>query len=147
MSYGSKSYWPIRLHDISQCSFSLITWLLGMIIIDIISVLEVLTVVLEIKEKTLLLVIVNCIPCPLGIFIDYFVLLIKKLPTIKTENWLLVILILMLFENAGKVDLLIQNFNLSQRSQCSTHVHEGLVYRSCFWYFRLHYCFFSTVNL
>ena len=52
-----------------------------MIIIDIPSVLEVLPVILEIEQQTLLLVIVYCIPGPLGTFIDDFILLINELPT------------------------------------------------------------------
>ena len=31
LSYGSKSYWPIRLHGFSEFSISLTTWLFGMI--------------------------------------------------------------------------------------------------------------------
>ena len=33
----------------------------------------------------------------------------------------------MLPENVAKVDPLIKNFNLSQRSQCLTHIHGGLL--------------------
>ena len=59
----------------------LTTWLFGMIIIDICSVLEVLPVELEIEKDTLLLVIVYRVPGPLGTFIDDFILLINELPT------------------------------------------------------------------
>ena len=53
LSYGSKSYKPIRLHDFVECSFSLTNWLFGMCIVDIPSVLEVLPGVLEIEKETL----------------------------------------------------------------------------------------------
>ena len=66
---------------VSECSFSLMTWLFGMIIIDIPSVLEVLPVVVEIEKETLLLAIVYCIPGPFGTFVDDFILLISELPT------------------------------------------------------------------
>ena len=63
----------MRLHDFSECSFSLTTWLFGGIITDIPSVLEVLPVVLEIEKETLLLVIVYyCMSGPLGTFINDF---------------------------------------------------------------------------
>ena len=78
LSYGSKSYGPIRLHDFSECSFSFTIWLFGMTIIDIPSVLEVLSVVLEIQKETLLFVIVYCMPGPLVTFIDHSVLLINE---------------------------------------------------------------------
>ena len=79
--YGSKSHWPVRLHDFFECSFSLTTWLFRMIIIDIPRVLEVFPVVLELEQETLLLVIVYCIPGPLGTFINNVILLINELPT------------------------------------------------------------------
>ena len=66
---------------VSECSFSLTTWLFGMIIIDIPSVLEALPVVVEIEKETLLLVIVYCIPGPFVTFVDDFILLISELPT------------------------------------------------------------------
>ena len=66
---------------VSECSFSLMTWLFGMIIIDIPSVLEVLPVVVEIEKETLLLAIMYCIPGPFGAFVDDFILLISELPT------------------------------------------------------------------
>ena len=47
------------------------TWLFGMIIIDIPSVLAVLPVVIEIEKETLLLIIVSY-TCSSGIFIDGF---------------------------------------------------------------------------
>ena len=81
LSYEAKSYWPVRLHDFSECSFSLTTRLFGMIVINILSVLEVLPVALEIKKETLLLVIVYRVPGPLGTFIADLMLLISELPT------------------------------------------------------------------
>ena len=85
-----------------------------MIITDIPSVLEVLPVILEIEQQTLLLVIVYCIPGPLGTFIDDFILLINELPT---QHKVLLVgdfnLDQMLPENVTKVDSLIQHFNLS----------------------------------
>ena len=95
--------------------FSLITWLFGMIIIDIPSVLEASQVVLEIEQETLLLVIVYCIPGPLGTSIDHFILLMNEL---QTKHRILIVgdfnLDQILRENFPKVDPLIQNFNLSQ---------------------------------
>ena len=84
-----------------------------MIIINIIIVLEVLAVVLEIKKNTLLLVIVYCMPSPLGTFIEYFILLTKKFPTQNSNQVGDFNLDHMLPENVAKVHLLIQNFNLS----------------------------------
>ena len=52
-----------------------------MIVINILSVLEVLPVALEIKKETLLLVIVYRVPGPLGTFIADLMLLISELPT------------------------------------------------------------------
>ena len=68
------------MHDFSGCSFSLIFWVFGMVIIDIPNVLDVLPVVLEIEEDTLLLVVVYCMSGPLGTLIDHFILLINGLP-------------------------------------------------------------------
>ena len=47
-----KAIWRIRMHDFSECSFSLTTSLFGMIIIDIASVLKLLPYVLEREKKT-----------------------------------------------------------------------------------------------
>ena len=62
-------------------------------VIEIPSVLEVLSIVLEIERETILLVIMYYMPGPLGSFIDDFISLINELPN-STECWLLVILIL-----------------------------------------------------
>ena len=100
-------------------------------IIDIPRVLEVFPVALEIEKDTLLLIILCCIPVPLftlGTFIGDFILLISELPT---QHKILIIddlnLDQMLPENVAKNDPLIQNFNLSQCSQYSTHIHGGLL--------------------
>ena len=70
LSYGSKSYLPIRLLDFSECSVSLTTWLFGMIVVGIFSVSEVLLFVPEIEKEILLLV---CrIPGRLGILLMTF---------------------------------------------------------------------------
>ena len=50
-------------------------------VIEIPSVLEVLSVVLEIERETILLVIVYHMPGPLGSFIEDFTSLISALPT------------------------------------------------------------------
>ena len=84
-----------------------------------------LSVVLEI-EKILLSVIVYRIPGPFGTFIDGFILLINKLPT---QHRIFIVcdfnLDEILPDNIAKVDPLIQNFNMSQRLQYSTHLHGG----------------------
>ena len=65
---------------------------------------------------------------PPGTFINHFILLIGELPT---KHWILVVgdfnLDQILSENVARVDPSIQNFNLSQRSQYSTHTHGGLL--------------------
>ena len=67
-------------------------------------------------------------PCPLGTFIDDFILLINEL---LIQQRILIVgdfnLDQMLPENVAKVDPLIQTFNLSQRSQYSTQIHGGLL--------------------
>ena len=98
-----------------------------MTIIDIPSVLEVLTVALEIERETFLLVIVYYIPGPFGTFIDDFILLINELPIHRILIAVDFNLDQMLAENVVKVDPLVQNFNLSQCSQYSTHIHGGLL--------------------
>ena len=85
-------------------------------VIEIASVLEVLSIVLEIEE-TILLIIVYHMPGPLGSFIDDFILLINELPT---QHRILIVgdfnLDQMLSEHVAKFDPLIQSFSLSQRS-------------------------------
>ena len=99
-----------------------------MITIDISGALEMLPVVLEIEKLTLLLVIGYGMPGSLTTFIGDFNLLINELPT---QHRIFIVLDfnldLMLPENVSKVNLLIQNFNLSQRSQYSSHLHGGLL--------------------
>ena len=50
-------------------------------VIEMPSVLEVLSIVLEIERETILLVIMYYMPGPLGSFIDNFISLINELPT------------------------------------------------------------------
>ena len=80
------------------------------------------------KTETLLLVLVYHIPDPLGTFIEGFISLINKLPI---QYRILIVgdfnLGQMLHENVVKVDSLTQNFNLSQLSQYSAHIHWGLL--------------------
>ena len=97
-------------------------------VIEIPSVLEVLPIVLEIEKETNLFVIVYPMPGPLDSFIDDFISLIHELPT---QHRMLVVgdfnLDQMLPEHVAKVDPLIQNVKLSQRSQYSTHIHGGML--------------------
>ena len=97
-------------------------------VIEIPSVLEVLPIVLEIEKETNLFVIVYPMPGPLDSFIDDFISLIHELPT---QHRMLVVvdfnLDQMLPEHVAKVDPLIQNLKLSQRSQYSTHIHGGML--------------------
>ena len=97
-------------------------------VIEIPGVLEVLRIVLEIEREAILLVIVYRMPGPLASFIDDFISLINELPT---QHWMLIIgdfnLDQMLPEHVAKVNPLIQNFNLSQHSQYSTHIHGGIL--------------------
>ena len=94
-------------------------------VIEIASVLKILPIVLE---MTILLVVVYFIPGPHGSFIDDFISLINELPT---QHRMLTVgdfnLDQMLPEHIAKVDHLIQNFNLSQHSEYSTHIHEGIL--------------------
>ena len=67
-------------------------------------------------------------PGPLGSFIDDFIFLINELPT---QHRMLIVgdfnLDQMLPEHVAKVDPLIQNFNLSQPLQYSTHMHREIL--------------------
>ena len=96
-------------------------------IIEIASILEVLSIVLEIEKETVLLIIVYCMPGPLGFFIDDFIILINELPT---QHRRLIVgdfnLDQMLPEHVAKFDPLIQSFNLYRRSQYSTHTWENI---------------------
>ena len=97
-------------------------------VIEIPSVLEVLPIVLEIERETILLLIVYHMPGPLDSFIDDIVSLINEL---ATQHRMLTVgdfsLDQMLPEHVAKVNLQIQNFNLSQRSQHSIHIHGGIL--------------------
>ena len=74
------------------------------------------------------MVIVHRMPGLLSIFMDDFLLLINELPP---QHRVLIVgdlnLYQMLPENVSKVNHLIQNFNLPQRSQYSAHIHGGLL--------------------
>ena len=87
-------------------------------------VLKILPIVLEIEKETVLLAIKYCVPGLLGSFIYDFISLIKELPTPHRK---LIVgdinLDQILPEHVSKVDRLIRNCNLTQRSQYSTHVH------------------------
>ena len=67
-------------------------------------------------------------PGHLGSFVGDFFSLINELPT---QHRMLIVgdfnLDQMLLEHVAKVNPLIQNFNLSQRSQYSTHIHGGIL--------------------
>ena len=67
-------------------------------------------------------------PGPLGSFIDHFILLINEL---SIQHRMLIVgdfnFDQMLLEHVAKVNPLIQKFNLSQRSQYSTHIHGGIL--------------------
>ena len=67
-------------------------------------------------------------PGPLGSFIGDFISRINELPT---QHRMLVVgdfnLDQMLLGHVAKVNPLIQNFNLSQLSQYSTHIHGGIL--------------------
>ena len=99
-----------------------------MVIIGNPSVLEALLVVLEIEKKSLLLMIVYLMLSSLGTLIDDSILLISELPT---HLRILIVcnfsLDLVLSENFAKVVPLFKNFNLSQRSQYSSHIHRGFL--------------------
>ena len=67
-------------------------------------------------------------PGRLGSFIDDFILLINELPT---PHRMFIVddfnLDLMLPDHVFKVNPLVQNFNFSQRSQYSTHIHGEIL--------------------
>ena len=113
-------------HDLALCSN---VGKVNMIeVIEIPSVLEVLPIVLEIEKESILLVIVYRMPAHRGSFIDDFISLINELPT---QQRMLIVgdfnLDQILPEHVAKVDPLIQYFNLSQRSQYSTHIHGRIL--------------------
>ena len=117
----------IRIHNMAWLCYS-VSKVNIIEVIEIPSFLEVLPIVLEIEKETILLVIVYHMPVALGSSIDNFILLINELPTqhrmftvghFNRDQ--------MLPEHVVKVEPLIQNFNLSQRSQYSTHIHGGIL--------------------
>ena len=87
-----------------------------------------LPIKLEIGKNTFLLVIVYRAPSTVDSFINDFILLMIELPS---QRRILIVghfnLDQMLPENVAKIAPLIQNFNLSQRSQCSTYIHRGIL--------------------
>ena len=134
-----KSYWLIKLHDFSDSNLSLTTFLFGISIIDMPSVLKVLQVTLEIdrhqKYKFL-----SAIVCHIACFVDQW--------TATTaqdfdclwfwSDWKK--------KRFPKMIFLIQKFNLSQCSQYSIHKWRIIV-ASCSWCFKLQCSFFSTITL
>ena len=88
--------------------------------------LEVLPIVLETEKETLLLLIMYHMPGPLGSFIDdFFYWLMNCQNNTDVNYWSNLDQILP--EYVAKVDPLIQNFNLSQHSQYSTHIHGRIL--------------------
>ena len=84
--------------------------------------------VLKTEKKTLLLRIAYRMPGSLCNFIDDFILLIKEQPA--QQRTLIVFyfnLYQMMPENIAKVRPFIQNFNLPQPLEYSTHMHKGLL--------------------
>ena len=97
-------------------------------IIDIPSVLEKLSVVLEIEMETISLVVVYRMPGPLSTFIDDLISTISELSAqYRAQIDGYVNLDQMLPTIVTKIEPLIQNFNLSQRSQYSTHIRGGIL--------------------
>ena len=85
-------------------------------------------IVLEIEKKTFLLAIVYRMLGPVGSFIDDFISLINEL---LIQHKMSIVgdfnLDQMLPEHVAKVNPLIQNFNLSQRSHYSTDIHGEIL--------------------
>ena len=94
-------------------------------VIDIPSTIEILPIVLEINKEAFLLVVYQA-PGPVGPFIDKFILLMNDLPI---QHRILIVgdfnLDEILPENVANIAALIQNFDLSQRSQYSTQIRGG----------------------
>ena len=92
-------------------------WVKILEVIDSSIVLEVLPIVQEIEKENILLVIVYRMPDLLGFFIDDFILFINEM---ATQHRILIAvdfnLDQMLPKHVTEVDLVILNFNLSQRS-------------------------------
>lgn len=80
-------------------------------------------IVQEIEKENILLITVYRMPDLLGFFIDDFILFINEM---ATQHRILIVvdfnLDQMLPKHVAKVDLLIQNLNLSQHSQYSAHI-------------------------
>ena len=96
-------------------------------VIEISSIIEILPIALEKNKDTFLLVIVYCVPGPVGSFMGDFNLLMNKLPI---QHRILIVgdfsLDQVLPKNVAKIAPLVQNFDLSQGSQYSTHIHGGI---------------------
>ena len=90
--------------------------------------LEILPVVMEIENEHVLLVLVYRPPGAVGSFINN---LIDELTQLPTAYRTLIVgdfnLDQMLRENIEKINPLIAQFNLHQRSQYSTHIHGGIL--------------------
>ena len=88
--------------------------------------LEILPVVIQVENEYVLLVLVY--RTPVGNFIND---LIGELTQLPTEYRMLIVgdfnLDQMLHENVEKMNPLIAQFNLHQRSQYSTHIHVGIL--------------------
>ena len=101
-------------------------------VIHIPGVLEILPVVLEIRNYRILVVLVYRMPGPLGTFIDDLIQLISELPT---QHRMQIVgdfnLDQMLTENVTKLYPLIERFYLYQRSRYSTHIHGGILDLVC----------------
>ena len=90
--------------------------------------LEILPVVIEIENEHVLLILVYRPPGAVGSFINN---LIDELTQLPTAYRTLIVgdfnLDQMLCENIEKINPLIAQFNLHQRSQYSTHIHGGIL--------------------
>ena len=90
--------------------------------------MEILPIVWEISKETFLLVIVYRAPGPVGSFIDKFILLTNE---ILMQHRILIVgdfsLDQMLLEIVANIAPSIQSFDLSQRSQYSTHIDGGIL--------------------
>ena len=90
--------------------------------------LEMLPVLVDIDNERILVVLVYCVPGPLGTFIND---LIEQLNNLPTRYRTVVIgdfnLDQMLSENIEKFNPLIMQFNFHQRSMYSTHIYGGIL--------------------
>ena len=117
-TYWWNPGWFEDIHENTQHDLALCYNMSKVNIIEVIaksSILEELPIVQE--RKRYFLLVVYCMPGPLGSFIDCFILLINELPT---QQRILIVgdfnLDQMLPEYVAKVDPLIQYFNLSHHA-------------------------------